>query len=322
MARHSDSASRADRHAATGGRRSAWYAALAALLAAVGIALLAVGCAASQPGPPQPPASAAGTIAAGPLSTQTTSSVPDSSAVGVTSNTNVPAGALSAETSEPPESSLPPNLSTTGPTQTTTSAAAPSNPHVTPSVSPGSTTGHAKSSKMESKPKSPSGPVITGPVLPESAPVRLSVPAIGVNTPLLRLGLNSDGTVQVPPLDDPDSKAGWYDRSPAPGTPGPAIILGHVDSAKYGPGVFYRLGDLRPGEHIDVTRADGTVAVFRIDAVRSYSKSDFPTLQVYGNIDHAGLRLITCGGEFDYDARSYENNIVVYASLQSSHREP
>jgi sortase (surface protein transpeptidase) len=322
MARHGDSASQADRHAATGGRRSAWYAALTALLAAAGIALLAVGCAASRPGPPQPPAAAAGTIAAGPLSAQATSSAPDSSAVGVTSNTDVRAGVLSPETPEPPESSPPTNLSTTGPTQTTTSAATPSDPHATQSASPGSATGHAKNTRTESNPKSPSGPIITGPVLPESAPVSLSVPAIGVNTPLLRLGLNSDGTIQVPPLDDPDSKAGWYDRSPAPGTPGPAIILGHVDSAKYGPGVFYRLGDLKPGERIDITRTDGTVAVFRIDAVRSYSKSDFPTLQVYGNIDHAGLRLITCGGEFDSDAHSYENNIVVYASLQSSHRGP
>lgn len=136
---------------------------------------------------------------------------------------------------------------------------------------------------------------------------------------LLRLGLNPDGTVQVPDLNDPDSQAGWYENSPAPGALGPAVILGHVDSAKYGPGVFYRLGDLRPGNEIDVARADGTVAVFHVDAVRSYSKDAFPTLQVYGNIDHAGLRLITCGGAFDYDKRSYKSNIVAFATLVSSH---
>ena len=156
-------------------------------------------------------------------------------------------------------------------------------------------------------------------VLPASAPVSLSVPAIGVNSPLIELGRNPDGTVEVPSLDDPDSKPGWYRNSPSPGTLGPAIILGHVDSRAFGPGVFYSLQNLKHGDTIDVARADGTVAEFSIDSVQTVQKSDFPTLQVYGNLDHSGLRLITCGGEFDPDAHSYESNIIVFASLVGSH---
>lgn len=101
---------------------------------------------------------------------------------------------------------------------------------------------------------------------------------------------------------------------------GPAIVLGHIDSKKYGPGIFYKIGSLVPGQEVDITRKDGTVAVFKIDAVRSYPKDMFPTKDVYGNIDHAGLRLITCGGTFDPNKGSYESNIVVYASLKSTHK--
>jgi sortase (surface protein transpeptidase) len=160
---------------------------------------------------------------------------------------------------------------------------------------------------------------IRGPVLPASTPTHLDIPAIGVSSALMELGLNADHTVQVPPLGR-DSRAGWYRYSPSPGQVGPAVLLGHVDSAQYGPGVFFELGATRPGELVSVTRADHTVAVFRVDRVVSYSKNAFPTLEVYGNTDHAALRLITCGGRFDLTSHSYENNIVVYASLVSSHR--
>jgi sortase (surface protein transpeptidase) len=148
--------------------------------------------------------------------------------------------------------------------------------------------------------------------------VSLSIPAIGVDKPLVDLAQNPDGTVQVPPLEDPESKPGWYDKSPEPGTLGPSIILGHVDSREFGPGSFYDLGSLQPGDQIEVTRSDGTVAVFAVDGVRSYLKDEFPTREVYGNLDHAGLRLITCGGVFDAEARSYESNVVAFASLVSS----
>ncbi len=159
-----------------------------------------------------------------------------------------------------------------------------------------------------------------GPVLPASRPVSISIPRINVDSSLLHLGLNGDGTVQVPPLDDPNSKAGWYTGSPTPGAEGPAVILGHVDSARYGPGVFYSLGALTPGDTVDVARADRSTARFRVDAVRRYTKDAFPTQEVYRNIDHAGLRLITCGGTFDAARGSYESSIIVFASLVSSRR--
>jgi hypothetical protein len=158
-----------------------------------------------------------------------------------------------------------------------------------------------------------------GPILARSKPVHIDIPAIGVSSTVQQLGLESDGSVQVPPLGR-DSHAGWYKNSPTPGQVGPSILLGHIDSAKYGPGVFFKLGDLRQREMISVTRADHTVAVFEIERVVEYPKAHFPTFEVYGNLDHAGLRLITCGGRFDPSAKSYEDNIVVYASLISSHR--
>jgi hypothetical protein len=153
--------------------------------------------------------------------------------------------------------------------------------------------------------------------LPAAEPTHLDVPAIGVSSDLLQLGQNPDGTVEVPPLAR-DSKAGWYRDSPTPGELGPAVLLGHVDSAEYGPGVFFKLGALKPGDTVSVRRADQTTATFRVTRVASFPKDQFPTLEVYGNTDDAELRLITCGGAFDPSARSYENNIVVYAALTGS----
>jgi sortase (surface protein transpeptidase) len=155
-------------------------------------------------------------------------------------------------------------------------------------------------------------------VLAASPPTRLSIPAIGVSTEMRPLGLNADGTVQVPPLGG-DSWAGWYKYSPTPGQLGPSIVLGHIDSVWNGPGVFFKLGALRPRDTVTVTRADHTVAVFRVERVVEYPKAHFPTAEVYGDTDRAALRLITCGGRFDSSALSYEDNIVAYASLVSSH---
>jgi sortase (surface protein transpeptidase) len=153
-------------------------------------------------------------------------------------------------------------------------------------------------------------------VLAPSPPVTLDVPAIGVHTSLLTLGLNPDGTVEVPPLES--DEAGWYGGSPTPGALGPAVILGHVDSARSGPSVFHDLAALVPGDAIGVTRADGREVAFRVDEVARYPKRAFPAEVVYGDIGHAGLRLITCGGTFDESAHSYTDNVVVYASAVSA----
>ena len=143
----------------------------------------------------------------------------------------------------------------------------------------------------------------------------MSIPAIGVTSELITLGLNTDGTLAVPQPGPDYDKAAWFDGSPRPGDIGPAVIEGHVDSAENGPSVFYRLGDLAVGDRVDVTRADGTTVAFVVDEVRVVPKDDFPTLDVYGNTDGPELRLITCGGPFDSAAGSYEDNVVVFASL-------
>lgn len=152
------------------------------------------------------------------------------------------------------------------------------------------------------------------PPLPPAEPTHVDIPAIGVSSDLLQLGQNPDGTIEVPPLDRA-SPAGWYRHSPTPGERGPAVLLGHVDSAEYGPGVFFRLGALRPGDTVSVSRADHTVAAFRVTRVTSVPKDHFPTLAVYGNTDDAELRLISCGGPFDSTTRNYLDNTVVYAVL-------
>ncbi|WP_328813188.1 class F sortase [Rhodococcus sp. NBC_00297] len=146
-----------------------------------------------------------------------------------------------------------------------------------------------------------------------SPPVRIDVPAISVSSDLMGLGLQQDGTMEVPPGAFP---AGWYTGSPIPGAMGPSVIAGHVawDGA---PGVFSRLGDLVPDDDVIVTLQDGTTSRFRVMEVDQYPKAEFPTNTVYGDIDHPGLRLITCGGRFDSDAASYDDNIVVYADLIS-----
>jgi sortase (surface protein transpeptidase) len=147
-----------------------------------------------------------------------------------------------------------------------------------------------------------------------AAPVSVGIPSIDVTSDLMRLDLNDDGTVEVPPLE-PDDKAGWYQRGPAPGAVGPAVILGHVDSAEHGPGIFFDLGALEPGDEVEVARADGTVAVFAVDKVERHPKDAFPTIAVYGNTAEPQLRLITCGGDFDSGARSYEDNVIAFATL-------
>ena len=148
-------------------------------------------------------------------------------------------------------------------------------------------------------------------------PVALTIPAIRVHTALEKLGRTPQGTLQVP---DSTTIAGWYTGSPRPGEIGSSIIAGHIDSTA-GPGVFFRLRLLRPGELVYVQRADGTLAVFRVSAEHMYSKPDFPTEQVYGPVPDAELRLITCGGVFDSATGSYLSNVVVYAT-QISVRQP
>jgi len=156
-----------------------------------------------------------------------------------------------------------------------------------------------------------------GPTLRRSMPLSVTIPAIGVQSSLLRLGLNADGTLQVPSLTTSADRAAWYRGSVTPGQIGTSLIEGHVDSYA-GPAVFFRLGALKPGNSIDIRLSDGVTAVFKVTGVREYSKDKFPAKTVYGQTDYASLRLITCGGAFDSTTGHYLNAIVVFASLTSS----
>lgn len=149
--------------------------------------------------------------------------------------------------------------------------------------------------------------------LKRSVPVRIRIPAIGVNAPVMEVGLNPDGTVQVPPLAD-HNLTGWYKYGPTPGQRGASVILGHVDSVT-GLSAFFKLKNLRKGDRIYVRLADGRTAVFVVDGLQRTAKTSFPTAAVYGRVRYPGLRLITCGGPFDLATGHYEDNIIVYAHL-------
>lgn len=146
-------------------------------------------------------------------------------------------------------------------------------------------------------------------------PVRIEIPAIRVNAPVMKLDLNRDGTVQVPPVDQ-HNLAGWYDRGAHPGQTGSSVILGHVDSFT-GVSVFFYLKTLRRGDTVKVARADGSTAVFSVDGVQVAAKSAFPTNSVYGPVKYPALHLVTCGGPFNQSDRQYLDNIIVYSHLVS-----
>ena len=154
--------------------------------------------------------------------------------------------------------------------------------------------------------------------LPASDPMRISIPAIGVNATVFPIGKDASGGLQAPPPGPNLNNVGWYKYSPTPGQTGPAVLEGHVDTI-HGPSVFLRLGALQPGDRISVTRADGSIARFVVDAVRAYpSHNDFPTQVVYGgDLSQPTLRLITCSN-FDRSIGHYVGNTIVFAHLTGS----
>jgi hypothetical protein len=155
-------------------------------------------------------------------------------------------------------------------------------------------------------------PTLTdGPLLPDSPPARLEIPTLRVTAPITNLGLEADGTMQVP---TDAHTVGWFTGAPAPGSLGPAVLAGHVDFHGE-PGTFAHLSTLLPKAQIRVTRQDGSVATFRVTHTDRYPKAEFPTEAVYGPINHAGLRLITCGGDFNRRTGHYTDNIIVFAAL-------
>ena len=152
--------------------------------------------------------------------------------------------------------------------------------------------------------------------LARSAPVKIRIPGIGVDAPVMKVGRDADGTVQVPPLAE-HNLTGWYQYGPSPGQRGPAVILGHVDSTT-GISVFYYLKNMHAGNKVYVTLADGKVAAFAVDGLQKVAKDAFPTASVYGKAGYPSLRLITCGGPFDEATGHYVDNVIVYAHLIGS----
>lgn len=180
----------------------------------------------------------------------------------------------------------------------------------------------ASSGRIEPAPPSTARPTTrrTTPVPPAptravglsaSAPIEITIPAIGVTSAIVDLGRNADGTVEVP---SSFHVVGWYKFAVTPGQVGPAVFLGHVDSQS-GPGIFYRLGQLRVGDRVVVKRRDGRTVTFAISGVREYAKAAFPSIDVYGNTPVPTIRLVTCGGAFDPATRHYLSNVVAFGEM-------
>ncbi|OGY62090.1 MAG: hypothetical protein A3G58_00465 [Candidatus Colwellbacteria bacterium RIFCSPLOWO2_12_FULL_46_17] len=154
-------------------------------------------------------------------------------------------------------------------------------------------------------------PSDTGGILAESKPVQLRIPNLQLDAPVIELGLKENNEIEVPKKYD---VVGWYKYGPTPGELGPAVILGHV-AAEVGPGVFGYLRLLEPGDLVEVDREDGSTAIFRVDKLESYPQNTFPTSLVYGDLDYSGLRLITCTGKFNEEDKTFDMNLIVFASL-------
>lgn len=184
---------------------------------------------------------------------------------------------------------------------------APTPPAAASSATAGSSAGGA--------PASTSPPPSTGLSMQPSDPTRLSIPKIGVNAPFTPLSMDASGVLQPPP-DNNRNLAGWYQGGVTPGELGNAIVAGHVDTTT-GPAVFFLLPFLKKGDTADITRADGSVAHFTVDSVKTFEKNAFPDQEVYGDTPDAELRIITCGGVFDKKTKDYQANVVVFAHLSA-----
>jgi len=178
----------------------------------------------------------------------------------------------------------------------------------TTATAPGSASGTTTTRPSPSAPPEPA----FGQILAGSAPTKIDIASIGLHsTNFVNLSVAADGTLTVPGSAD---EVGLYDGGPTPGQLGPAVLGAHVDS-KEGPGIFYRLGSVRPGDQINIGRADGSMTTFTVDRVASYPKDQFPTDLVYhGDFTRSELRLVTCGGTFD-KVKHYLDNVIVFAHL-------
>lgn len=192
--------------------------------------------------------------------------------------------------------------------------ASPSSAAQIPPTTKPSATRSARPTAKPSATQSPAGSVKRSAAISRSAPVSLRIPAIGVSIRLSTLGLNPNGTVQVPTRYQ---QPGWFRLGPTPGQMGSAVILGHVDD-KSGPKAFYSLRSLRAGDRVDVTLASGAVAHFAVKTVTTTLKTQFPSQKVYGSHGYPALQLVTCGGEFNASTGHYLSNVIAYTALVST----
>ncbi|GIF75961.1 class F sortase [Asanoa siamensis] len=162
------------------------------------------------------------------------------------------------------------------------------------------------------EPRARASELTVGPLMSTSKPTRVIVPKLHVDTAPIPLGLQPNGAMQVP---DDAATVGWFTKAPTPGALGPAVLAAHINW-RGRDGAFADLHTLKRGDTITVNRADHSAATFAVTTVARYAKDEFPTRDVYGPINHAGLRLITCGGDFDENSGHYRDNIVVYAALK------
>ncbi|MEV7726343.1 class F sortase [Streptomyces sp. NPDC087917] len=169
--------------------------------------------------------------------------------------------------------------------------------------------------RADQLPANPPTPPPDMEVLEHSSVQRIRIPTINVDAPVMTVGLDAQGWIDAPPPQD-RNLAGWYLNGISPGQQGSAVIVGHVDNAQ-GPAVFYGLGSIKPGNHIEVERYDGRTAVFEVYGVEVFSKDAFPGARVYGDTGHAELRVITCGGGYS-KAKGYDGNVVVFARMVQS----
>jgi len=172
------------------------------------------------------------------------------------------------------------------------------------------------STQWHAAPSQSSGTPAPVKAMSRSVPSRLRIPKLHVNSPIMKLGLNADHTIQVPPLGQPNM-TGWWEGGPTPGEKGASVILGHnIGNGRAS--VFEKLGTLKPGDTVQVTRDNGSVATFEITKMEQIAKSSFPTEKVYGKLPYPGIRLITCGGRFDASWGHHVDNIIAYGKLVSS----
>lgn len=312
-------------------------ASLAMLLAmALGAGLLVAGVTLPPRRPPQPPAAPAGELAAIPGFLPDASARP-ASPTHQTDSANdrvradppadadgyddVAAGRSDTGSGQPrPEAAAgggPSGPGGRGLTATRAPAAPPPIPTPPPPIEPPAPPAGdppARAAEPSGTTSGPAEPASTAlPALGRSEPLRIAIPAIGVDARIIGVGVDSEGGMEVPPLDQP-MLAGWYRLGPSPGELGNSVLVGHVDTRRHGPGVFFDLGRLRKGDLITISRADGTRVRFAVDDVRLFPKSGFPSHAVFGTGDQSRLRIVTCGGRYDRSVRDYLDNVVAFAS--------